>query len=405
MALDIGTLVTTVVVVLTVLSGLLALTWIQNRGVAALNIWTLCFMLCAVSAALWGSRESLPSFLAIDIANAMRLLAFGLGWQAARQFARRKGNWGLAFAPPVLWLAASGLPGFADDVRLRTIVTSLLIGAYALAIAVELWRGSRPGLRMARPAAIVLAIHGSFFLGRAGANMVSASPQLSLEVGIGAPLHSVILFEALIVALALAFLLVSAAKEQLEMQHRDASLVDPLTGIANRRGLDAAVEQMLVRSRHDGSSTALLLLDLDHFKSVNDTWGHQVGDHVLRVIASAVKQELHDGDVIARLGGEEFAVALAGSTTDRAAVLAERLRRTVAGLDIRQGAASVALTVSIGVAALRAAASVDALFSRADAALYRAKAGGRDRVESARTPLMIAEAVRAPRSSLGSRAA
>jgi diguanylate cyclase (GGDEF)-like protein len=189
------------------------------------------------------------------------------------------------------------------------------------------------------------------------------------------------------------------------MQHREAALIDPLTGVANRRGFDAGVAQMLARARRDGSSTALLLLDLDHFKAVNDTWGHQVGDHVLQAVARAVEQQLRRGDVVARLGGEEFAVALAGSGADQAAMLAEAMRRAVAALDIRRGEASIGLTVSIGVAALRAADSLDALFSRADAALYRAKTAGRNRVEFASAPRTIAEAETPPRKMAVSRAA
>jgi diguanylate cyclase (GGDEF)-like protein len=403
-ALDVGTLVVAAVVVVAVLSALLALTWIQNRAVGALKIWALSFALCAAAGALWAAPGSLPEFLTLDIANAMRLLAFGLGWRAARQFAGRSGNWTLALAPAVLWLAASQLPSFDADGRLRVVVSSLLIGAYAVATAMELWRGSRSGLRMARPAAVILGIHGAFFLGRAGANLITSSPYLSLTGEIGS-IHPIVIFEALVVALALAFLLVSAAREQLEVQHREASRVDPLTGVANRRGFDAAVERILSEANRDGSFTALLLFDLDYFKAVNDTWGHQFGDHVLQAVAKAIERELSGDAVMARLGGEEFAVALPGSTTERAAVLAERIRRAVAGLDIHHGETSVALTVSIGVAALRAAASLDALFSRADAALYRAKTAGRDRVEFAKTPLMIATTDRTLRNAAGSRAA
>jgi diguanylate cyclase (GGDEF)-like protein len=404
-ALDTGTLVAAVVVVLTLLSGLLALTWAQNRGVAGLGTWALCFILCAGAAALWGARGALPTFLSIDLANAMRLLAFGLGWRAARQFAGREGKWTFVLAPALLWLLGSRLPAAHADGVLAVVLSSWLIGSYALGIAGELWRGSRSGLRMARPAAILLAIHGAFFLARSAASLILADPYLSLDVGAGAPVHPVVIFEALVVAVALAFLLVSAAKEQLELQHREASHIDPLTGVANRRGFDAAVERMLARARRNGSSTALLLLDLDHFKAVNDTWGHQVGDHALQAVARALERELRGGDVAARLGGEEFAVALADSRTDEAAVVAERARRAVSGLDIRRGDAPVGLSVSIGVAALRAADSLDALFARADAALYRAKAAGRNRVEFAPAPLALAEPDQVVRIAGKSRAA
>ena len=383
LVLDTATLVATVVVVLTVLSGLLAVAWLQNRGVAALGLWSVSFLLCAGAAALWSAREVLSEWIAIDAANALRLLAFGVGWQAARRFAGRAGDWRLATAPALLWLIAAWLQVLDGDVRARVVLTSLLIGAYALAIAAELWSGSRSGLRMARPAAIILAIHGCFFIGRGAAVLALSKPILSLDTGAGGPINPIVIFEAMIVALALAFILVSAAKEQLEVQHREASLIDPLTGISNRRGFGLAVGQMLARARREGSSTALLVLDLDHFKAVNDTWGHQLGDAVLQAVARAMEQELRGGDIMARLGGEEFAVALANSRADQAAVLAERIRRAVAALDFRRDEKSVVLSVSIGVSSLRAAESLDGLFALADAALYRAKAAGRNRVELA----------------------
>jgi diguanylate cyclase (GGDEF)-like protein len=140
---------------------------------------------------------------------------------------------------------------------------------------------------------------------------------------------------------------------------------------------------MLARAVRDGSSTALLLLDLDHFKTVNDKWGHLAGDAALRQFASTVAAELRGGDLLARLGGEEFAVALADRRTDQAENLAERIRRAVAALRVSAGAADIRLTVSIGVASIRDTDSLDALLKEADLALYQAKASGRDRVESA----------------------
>ena len=137
------------------------------------------------------------------------------------------------------------------------------------------------------------------------------------------------------------------------------------------------------------------MLDLDHFKAVNDNWGHRLGDIALEAVGRAMAEELRGGDVIGRLGGEEFAVVLAGNRTDQAAVLAERIRRAVAALTIRHGDTAIRLTISIGVAAHRGATSLEKLIVHADAALYRAKAAGRNRVELAPT-LMMARAEGAP---------
>ena len=195
---------------------------------------------------------------------------------------------------------------------------------------------------------------------------------------------------------ALAFLLLTAAKDEIGLQHRDAALIDSLTGVPNRRAFEAEARRMLLRAARDGTSTALLLLDLDHFKSINDTWGHAVGDRALQSFAKTVAEQLRGGDVLARLGGEEFAVALASNRVDQAAILAERVRRAVAGMPIPVSENSISMTVSIGVAAVRGAAGLDALLAQADAALYRAKAGGRNRVELAAIPTIEAEGLSLP---------
>jgi diguanylate cyclase (GGDEF)-like protein len=406
LGLDAATLITTVVVVLIVLSGLLLLTWMQNRSVPSLAIWAGCFGLCAGAAILWNARAALPTFVAIDVANAMRLFAFGLAWQAARLFVDRKGNWPLAAAPAALWIAAAGLSVFDGDHERRVLLTSLTIGAYAFALSAELWRGWSMGMRMALPAAIIFGLHGGAFLARAAAGLLYELPHLSLDAGIETLVSPFVVFEGLIAAVAAAFLLASAAKEKIELKHRDAAEIDPLTGIANRRGFDAALDRVLAQARRSGSPAALLLLDLDHFKTVNDTWGHQVGDFVLQAVARTIRQELRGSeDVAARLGGEEFAVALPGARADHALLVAERMRRAVAGIDIRRADSRIGLSISIGVAAARETDLPEALLSLADAALYRAKANGRNRVECAlpssarretdRAARMIAEMMRA----------
>ena len=379
---------TVLVVVCTALAGLLALTWLQNRNVLAFGMWTISFALCATAAGFVVARDSLPGPLGIDIANALRLLAFGIAWQAARHFAGRKGNRALAVSPAILWLAASYLSLFGEDLRLRILVASPVVAIGAFAIARELWRASPRSPWIARLAAILLTIHGAAFMARFAFVLFMLGSEFEPGSSIAGPFHPAAILEALVLAVALAFLLLSAAKDEIGLRHREAALVDPLTGVLNRRGFEAEAERILLRAARDGTSTALLVLDLDHFKAVNDTWGHPVGDLALRAVANTVAEELRGGDVLGRLGGEEFVIALAGNRTDQAAVLAERVRRAVATLPIRGGEASVDLTVSIGVAAHRGATSLDKLMAHADAALYRAKAAGRNRVELAPTLMM-----------------
>jgi diguanylate cyclase (GGDEF)-like protein len=158
---------------------------------------------------------------------------------------------------------------------------------------------------------------------------------------------------------------------------------DELTGLPNRRGALRRVEVLLSRARRHGQEFSLLLLDADHFKSVNDRYGHAVGDHVLRSLGDRLRERLRGEDIVARWGGEELIVALPDTGEEGAVALGEQLRGAVADAPLDAGEVDVALTVSVGLAAW-AGEDVGSLVERADQALYAAKAAGRDRVVVAR---------------------
>ena len=171
---------------------------------------------------------------------------------------------------------------------------------------------------------------------------------------------------------------VSNAVAHSASEHQAAT--DPLTGCKNRRsGLEALAQSVRVAG-HGGPPANVMMIDLDHFKLINDRYGHQVGDDVLRTVGGTVAQAMRDGDLVVRYGGEEFLVAVSGVDAATMGAVAERLSAHVRGLEVPDGAgAAVALTTSIGVAAWSANATVESLVGRADVALYAAKAGGRDR--------------------------
>jgi diguanylate cyclase (GGDEF)-like protein len=166
--------------------------------------------------------------------------------------------------------------------------------------------------------------------------------------------------------------------------HQDLQRVaalDPLTGVLNRRfGLQRLKEE-IARSVRSGDPLGLLMLDLDHFKAINDTYGHLVGDRVLQAVVRAARQVLRDGDVFVRYGGEEFLIVLPGAGSDDRLRMAERLRRAVAESGVTEAGQRILVTVSIGVAGMpdEAAANLDDLIGLADGALYTAKNSGRDR--------------------------
>ena len=182
---------------------------------------------------------------------------------------------------------------------------------------------------------------------------------------------------------------VTALKES-EERLRRLSVTDPLTGVFNRRHFFEVAEQEVERARRHGRPTSLLALDIDHFKRINDTHGHAVGDEALRQFADACCGVLRTNDLLGRMGGEEFAVLLPETDLAAARLVAERIRARTAGLTLASGSAAVRVTVSIGVSSCRSGErSVDSMLSCADEALYLAKAAGRNRVIAAADTLTL----------------
>ncbi|MCG2799686.1 MAG: sensor domain-containing diguanylate cyclase [Cellulomonas sp.] len=158
------------------------------------------------------------------------------------------------------------------------------------------------------------------------------------------------------------------------------SLQDPLTGLANRRYLETCLATRFGRLAADGSRFGVLMLDLDHFKRVNDSHGHETGDEALRTLARTLELGVRPGDSVVRFGGEEFVVVTPVDDADRLVAVAERLRELVRGTSVRAGEVKLTVTVSIGVTMARPGDDATTLLERADSGLLSAKRAGRDRV-------------------------
>ena len=172
------------------------------------------------------------------------------------------------------------------------------------------------------------------------------------------------------------------SRKNMEEELRHLATTDALTGAHNRRFFFELAERELRRSTRLARPTAALLLDIDHFKRINDTYGHAAGDDMLRGLVEIIEAELRDYDILGRLGGEEFAVLLTDTSVATAMEVGERLRSAVAERPIATVAGMLTMTISIGVAAVEAGAlTVDPVLSHADRAMYRAKSLGRNRVE------------------------
>lgn len=184
-----------------------------------------------------------------------------------------------------------------------------------------------------------------------------------------------------------------------EAQILQLSLTDALTGVGNRRALDAALLREVERAVRQAQPLSLLILDLDHFKRVNDRWGHEAGDRVLAQTGALLRGGLRPSDVATRMGGEEFVLLLPATAADAARCCAERLRAALAAQDFGLG---VPVTASLGLAWLGLGETGPALLARADGALYQAKQQGRNRVQAAdptQAALVLATGGPAPQGS------
>lgn len=168
----------------------------------------------------------------------------------------------------------------------------------------------------------------------------------------------------------------SARSETLEQ----AALTDALTGMQNRRYFDDALKEYIEEFRRIDKPIGLMILDLDHFKEVNDTHGHDVGDEVLRAVASCLRDMTRYHDVVARLGGEEFAVVAPNMDEDMLMKLAERIRKAIASMAVMSGNVRLKITTSVGLAVWDKRESGEEFYRRADRLLYQAKRMGRNRV-------------------------
>lgn len=160
----------------------------------------------------------------------------------------------------------------------------------------------------------------------------------------------------------------------------ESATKDGLTKVANKQLYTEAIEREIAYARRHGTALALLLFDVDHFKSINDGFGHPAGDRVLHHLAQLVERNVRTEDLVARVGGEEFALVLRGLDGDHATQCAERIRRLVESTAFVEGSARLPVTISLGVASYAPELSAQALYVAADAHLYEAKRAGRNRV-------------------------
>jgi diguanylate cyclase (GGDEF)-like protein len=379
MPLDIPTLFIISTCVTGVLGLFMLFAWIQDRSIRALAWWGAAYLVGGLAAALWGMHEVVSRALTVDVVYALLFIACGIIWTGARLFHQRPVRPFGMFGGAILWLIVCQSPMVHESDSYRTMLGSLLIAGYTLLTAFELWRERGEHLFSRWPAIVVLAVHGMVFL--LPIPLIVLLPA-ERSLSLASSWVPILALETLLFAIGTAFITLVMAKERSEHVHRTAASTDALTGIANRRGFLDEAERLIRRQAWKNQPVTVLMFDLDHFKSINDRFGHAVGDEALRLFARTAIVTLRSTDVIGRLGGEEFAAILPGDLAV-AASAAERVRSAFEAAGREIAGLSIGVTVSIGAAtAYELPCDLLALLVRADSALYRAKQAGRNRFEA-----------------------
>ena len=401
LSLDVGTLFVIAICVTLLLGLLLLLAWTQER-ISALGWWGAAYLIGALSGAIWRFGDLIGAALPERIGNMLLFAAVGMIWSAARLFHGRRVLWCPMFLGAGIWLIAWMFPAFAQSTASRTLVGSLIVASYTFLVAVELWRERRKSLMRRWPALFVPMLLGAIFLFPAALATLSQDGNVFRSLARG--WIALFVIEIVLYVIGAAFIVLILAKDRTVRFYKMVAATDPLTGVLNRRGFFQGAAIVMEGSRGSMGPVSVLAFDLDHFKSINDRWGHAVGDTVLQLFATVARKTMRADDVIGRFGGEEFVAILPGTLVDGVAI-AERVRAAFAAAGAELEGRPIAATVSAGAACGSPLASVEALIARADAALYRAKMNGRDRAETADEPVAAAPERRAKERSAAGRPA
>ncbi len=360
----------------------LVFAWLQNRKAPATLWWAASNLVLALSIPMMAASNLSLGSPAVVVAITLLNLSPALIWASARSCNGRSINFAIVGGGPVLWLAAYAMPAVRASSNMQLALNFAIVAGFLLAAAFEFWRDRHERLTARWPLIVLLGLHGSLSaLGALEALFGSIAAATA-----NAPAAMVIWlefvhFETLAFVIGTSIFTVAMARERSELIHKIAASTDALTGVATRRAFYDAAGEILRVSQQNESALAVLLFDLDGFKSINDTFGHSQGDDVLKAFGHAARKTLRGTDLIGRLGGEEFAALLPGASVAAAYVAAERIRANFSEACRNINGLTVNATVSAGVAQANPRSSLDSLLKVADAALYSAKKHGRDRVE------------------------
>ncbi|MCM5556144.1 GGDEF domain-containing protein [Pleomorphomonas sp. JP5] len=356
------------------------LIWRGARDEVSVLVWGAAYGLCTLAMILVGLRGDIPAFLSIVVSNTLLLVAVGLFWLGYRRFIGKIGRHDLLLAllGGIVWLAFACNRQFFADINARIHVVSAIQSIYLLVVAIDLIDHKRkealPALSLTVAA---IAVQQALLIVRTVHLLIAPLDPDATTLPSGTPL-AVTLIGSIGFVVFLGLVQLALVGQRSERRYRIAAETDGLTGLANRRRF---LRKVLSHLNGNPDRGTLVLFDLDYFKRVNDTHGHLTGDRALVEFAGILAGATPEGAVVARIGGEEFALFLPDSDATTAAVLAEGIRQLTQAFELGTASGSLRITVSVGIADIaEAGTDYEMLHGAADVALYQAKREGRDRV-------------------------
>lgn len=356
------------------LAFLLICLWLRQRGKIQYMLFASGFIANSTGIILVALRGQIPDFLSIQIGNTVALFGFACFLAGLLKISGKKIEGWIAI-PMLIWVAFMFIPPVRDSMANRIVLyhSAAGIGYFMLASVLLNHKGT---ISMARKAlAGVLVVQAL-----SGGLTAYVVIQHNMATGNVVPLTTItVLYGALFLV---AFITLSAVLyiEETEKRLHRLATTDDLTGARNRRGLTEEFAALSKLSATSGNSVALILFDIDHFKKINDRYGHQSGDAALVRFSRMAETIIADTGTFVRMGGEEFALLLQTAIPDRAIMVAEAIRLHLARTPLDDGAQKIPVTVSIGIATDNSGApDLHGLMTIADRALYAAKKAGRNR--------------------------
>lgn len=376
MKLDSNTLFAANIIILTVMALTFAVAGWRRSGEPWWRSWMVAKLVMVLALGCYVVERSMPPFLVALLPNGLLVLGFALRWRAARQFGERAAPLALVWGSFALF--AVGVVPFAGVSYAPVFVlTNILLTALALAVVWEFWRDRADGMPSRYGLIAAYALIAGSFGWRAFAGILQASTMPDhLPQDTALVVHLII---ALVHTVASGAFALSIAYERGNAKLHHAAMHDALTGLPNRSAFEARFQATLAEAAQGRHAVAML--DIDHFKLVNDRFGHAAGDAALRECAKVCTATLGPRGMVARIGGEEFALLLEAADDQEALELVQEIRRAVGSTRITCGPVEFRVTLSGGVLHLGAnVAEYDTVMRRVDAALYQAKVKGRNQI-------------------------